>query len=44
VLPDVLGCVVDREGDYYSFVESSVVHPLRIGYESAVTSEVTIVS
>jgi hypothetical protein len=24
--------VVDREGDYYSFVESSVVHPLRIGY------------
>jgi hypothetical protein len=23
---------VDREGDYYSFVESSVVHPLRIGY------------
>jgi hypothetical protein len=32
VLPDVLGCVVDREGDYYSSVESSVVHPLRIGY------------
>jgi hypothetical protein len=32
VLPDVLGHVVDREGDYYSFVESSVVHPLRIGY------------
>jgi hypothetical protein len=24
--------VVDREGDYYSFVESSIVHPLRIGY------------
>jgi hypothetical protein len=32
VLPDVLGHVVDHEGDYYSFVESSVVHPLRIGY------------
>jgi hypothetical protein len=32
VLPDVPGCVVDREGDYYSFIESSVVHPLRIGY------------
>jgi hypothetical protein len=32
VLPDVSGRVVDREGDYYSFVESSVVHPLRIGY------------
>jgi hypothetical protein len=24
--------MVDHEGDYYSFVESSVVHPLRIGY------------
>jgi hypothetical protein len=24
--------VVDREGDYCSFVESSVVHPLCIGY------------
>jgi hypothetical protein len=24
--------VVDRKGDYYSFVESSVVHPLCIGY------------
>jgi hypothetical protein len=32
VLSDVLGRVVDREGDYYSFVESSVVHPLCIGY------------
>jgi hypothetical protein len=32
VLPDVPGCVVDHEGDYYSFVESSIVHPLRIGY------------
>jgi hypothetical protein len=32
VLPDVPGRVVDREGDYYSFVESFVVHPLRIGY------------
>jgi hypothetical protein len=32
VLPNVLGHVVDREGDYYSFVESSVVHPLHIGY------------
>jgi hypothetical protein len=32
VLPNVLGRVVDCEGDYYSFVESSTVHPLRIGY------------
>jgi hypothetical protein len=32
VLPDVSGRVVDHEGDYYSFVESSVVHPLLIGY------------
>jgi hypothetical protein len=32
VLTDVLGCVVDRECDYYHFVESSVVHPMRIGY------------
>jgi hypothetical protein len=32
VLPNVPRHVVDREGDYYSFVESSVVHPLRIGY------------
>jgi hypothetical protein len=32
VLPDVPGRVVDRKGDYYSFVESSIVHPLRIGY------------
>jgi hypothetical protein len=32
VLPDVPGRVVDREGDYYSFVESYVVHPLCIGY------------
>jgi hypothetical protein len=32
VLPDVPGRVVDHEGDYYSFVGSSVVHPLRIGY------------
>ena len=29
--PYVLGRVVDHEGDYYSFVESSVVHPLNIG-------------
>jgi hypothetical protein len=32
VLPDVPGRVVDCEGDYYSFVESSVVHPLCIDY------------
>jgi hypothetical protein len=32
VIPDIPGCVVDREGDYYSFIESSVVHPLCIGY------------
>jgi hypothetical protein len=32
VLPDVPGCVVDHKGDYYSFVESSVVYPLCIGY------------
>jgi hypothetical protein len=32
VLPDVSGRVVDREGDYFSFVESFIVHPLRIGY------------
>jgi hypothetical protein len=32
VLPDVPGHVVDGKGDYYSFIESSVVHPLRIGY------------
>jgi hypothetical protein len=32
VLPDVSGRVVDREGNYYSFVESSVVHPLCISY------------
>jgi hypothetical protein len=32
VLPDVPERVVDRKGDYYSFVESSVVHPLCIGY------------
>jgi hypothetical protein len=32
VLPNVPRRVVDREGDYYSFVESSVVHPLHIGY------------
>jgi hypothetical protein len=32
VLPDVPGCVVGREGDYYSFIESYVVHPLCIGY------------
>jgi hypothetical protein len=32
VLPDVPRRVVDREGDYYSFVESSIVHPLCIGY------------
>jgi hypothetical protein len=31
-VPDVSGHVIDREGDSYSFVESSVVHPLRIGY------------
>jgi hypothetical protein len=29
--PNVLGHVVDREGDYYSFVESSVVHSPNIG-------------
>jgi hypothetical protein len=29
--PYVLGHVVDREGDYYSFVESSVVHSPNIG-------------
>jgi hypothetical protein len=32
VLHNVPGRVVDREGDYYSFVESSLVHPLHIGY------------
>jgi hypothetical protein len=32
VLPDVPGRVVDHEGDYCSFVESFVVHPLCIGY------------
>jgi hypothetical protein len=32
VLPDVSGRVVDREGDYYSFTVSFVVHPLCIGY------------
>jgi hypothetical protein len=32
VLRDVPRHVVDHEGDYYSFVESSVVHPLHIGY------------
>jgi hypothetical protein len=32
VLPDVPGRVVDHEGDYYRFVEFSVVHSLRIGY------------
>jgi hypothetical protein len=32
VLPDIPERVVDRKGDYYSFVESFVVHPLRIGY------------
>jgi hypothetical protein len=29
--PYVLDHVVDHEGDYYSFVESSVVHSLNIG-------------
>jgi hypothetical protein len=29
--PYVLGHVVDSKGDYYSFVESSVVHSLNIG-------------
>jgi hypothetical protein len=29
--PYVLGHMVDRKGDYYSFVESSVVHSLNIG-------------
>jgi hypothetical protein len=29
--PYVLGHVVDHEGDYYSFIESSVVHSLNIG-------------
>jgi hypothetical protein len=32
VLPNILERVVDRKGDYYSFVDSSVVHPMRIGY------------
>jgi hypothetical protein len=32
VLPDILGRVVDHEVGCYSFIESSVVHPLRIGY------------
>jgi hypothetical protein len=32
VLPDVPRRVIDREGDYYSFIESFVVHPLCIGY------------
>jgi hypothetical protein len=32
VLPDVSGRVVDRERDYYSFIESSIVHPLCISY------------
>jgi hypothetical protein len=27
----ILGHVVDREGDYYSFIESSIVHSLNIG-------------
>jgi hypothetical protein len=29
--PYILGHVVDREGDYYSFDESSVVHSLNVG-------------
>jgi hypothetical protein len=29
--PYILGHVVDREGDYYSFVESSVVHSPNVG-------------
>jgi hypothetical protein len=29
--PYVLGYLVDREGDFYSFVESFVVHSLNIG-------------
>jgi hypothetical protein len=29
--PYVLGHEVDREGDYYSFIESAVVHSLNIG-------------
>jgi hypothetical protein len=29
--PYVLGHVVDHEGDYYSFVESSIVHSPNIG-------------
>jgi hypothetical protein len=29
--PYVLGHVVDHEGDYYSFVESSIVHSSNIG-------------
>jgi hypothetical protein len=29
--PYILGHVVDREGDYYSFVESSIVHSPNVG-------------
>jgi hypothetical protein len=29
--PYILGHVVDREGDYYSFVESSIVHSSNVG-------------
>jgi len=29
--PYILGHVVDREGDYYSFIESSLVYSLNIG-------------
>jgi hypothetical protein len=29
--PYIPGLVVDRDGDYYSFVESSVVHSLNVG-------------
>jgi hypothetical protein len=32
VLPDISERVVDHKCDYYSFVESSIVHPLCIGY------------
>jgi hypothetical protein len=29
--PYILGHVVDHKGDYYSFIESSVVHSLNVG-------------
>jgi hypothetical protein len=44
VLPDVPGRMVDHEGDYYSFVESSVIHSLRIGYVERGRAGVTVAS